>query len=375
MAMLKGKAYNLTTSVVGRVESVHTDALGVSHLLRSADPAVPYSLLRAGRPNKGVFIHPSLLLNSPIRFCEGDIIRLTPQGDCFRLYEQAGDDNSLFLTEACNSRCIMCPQPPPENPQTFTDEVTAMLDLMEPSPEVLGITGGEPTFAFNDLLFILKKIAFVHPDCHIQLLTNGRALADFAKAKALTEAGLSLTFCVPLYSDVAHIHDAMVGTNGAFDETLEALGNLIRLSASIEIRMVVTALNYQRLSKWAEFLYYNIPSAAHVAIMGMEPIGRGKTNLASLWVNAEQYSQQIAQCIKKLNRFGMYASLYNYQLCTLPESVHSYAVKSISGWKVRFSKECASCKLQKTCGGFFFSSLAVPIVEVHPVTSGKVSAL
>lgn len=364
----------MAASVVARVDNVHMDEFGVSHLLRSSDPAMPHLLLRAGKPNKGVFVHPSLLLNSPIRFCEGDILRLNPEGECFRLYEQTSDDNSLFLTDACNSRCVMCPQPPHDPPQAFADEIAAMLDLMEPSPEVLGITGGEPTCAFDDLLFILKKIAYVHPDCHIQLLTNGRSLTDFAKAKALNGTGLSLTFCIPLYSDVAEIHDSMVGAHGAFDETLEALGNLVRLGASIEIRMVVTALNYQRLPKWADFLYHNIPSAAHIAIMGMEPIGRAKANLAALWVNSEQYSSPIAQCIRNLIRCGMSVSIYNYQLCALPERVHPYAVKSISGWKIRFAEECAACELQKRCGGFFFSSLAVPDVTVHPVTSDKANA-
>lgn len=375
MTMLKGKAFNMATSVVARVENVHMDEFGVSHLLRSSDPAVPLLLLRAGKPNKGVFVHPSLLLNSPILFYEGDILRLTPEGECLRLYEQTSDDNSLFLTDTCNSRCVMCPQPPHENGQTFANEIAAMLDLMEPSPEVLGITGGEPTCAFDDLLFVLEKIADVHPDCHIQLLTNGRALTDFVKAKALSGTGLSLAFCIPLYSDVAEIHDSMVGVHGAFDETLEALGNLVRLGTSIEIRMVITALNYQRLPKWADFLYRNIPSVAHIAIMGMEPIGLAKANLASLWVNPEQYSSSIAQCIRNLNRCGMPVSLYNYQLCTLPEKVRPYAAKSISGWKVRFAEECANCALQKACGGFFFSSLAVPDVTVHPVTSNKVNEL
>ncbi|SBW10545.1 conserved hypothetical protein [uncultured delta proteobacterium] len=367
MKMLRGTARNLPRPVVARVEDIHTDARGISHLLRTREKDLPHILLRSGAPNPGVFAHPSLLLGTPIRFSPGDILRLSPSGECFRLYEESANDNALFITGACNSKCLMCPQPPTAHCSGYRAELSAMLDLLDPSPVSLGVTGGEPTVAFDDLVFLMKKIAETHPECHVQLLTNGRALVDYVKAKQLHAMGRNVTYCIPLYSDVANIHDKLVGVSGAFDQTLEGIGNLLRLGAAIEIRMVVTALNYKRLPQWAEFLYRNMPAIVHVAIMGMEPIGLARTNLDLLWVEPDTSIAELAAAVRTFRRQGTPVSLYNYQLCMLPESLRPFAVKSISGWKVRFAPECKKCIIQDDCGGFFFSALAFPDIAVRPV--------
>jgi His-Xaa-Ser system radical SAM maturase HxsC len=320
-------------------------------------------------PNRGVFAHPSLLLETPIHFSPGDILHITPEGECLRIYEKNSNDNSLLVTGACNNRCLMCPQPPVNHCSGYKAELSSLLDLMDPSPEALGVTGGEPTCAFEDLLFLLDKIAGVHQHCHIQLLTNGRLLADYEKAKLLHASNRNITYCIPLYSDVSDIHDRLVGVPGAFDETLEGIGSLLRLGAAIEIRMVMTALNYKRLPQWAEFLYRNMPAIIHAAIMDMEPIGLAKTNFDMLWIDAGAYASELAAAVRTFKRQGIPVSLYNYPLCKLPQVLRSYAVKSISGWKVRFVPECEQCILKNACGGFFFSALAFPDMTVQPITN------
>ena len=45
-------------------------------------------------------------------FNEGDIISISPLGEIIFHYEHASKHNAVFVTERCNHRCIMCPQPP-----------------------------------------------------------------------------------------------------------------------------------------------------------------------------------------------------------------------------------------------------------------------
>ena len=368
MRQLQGTARKIFRPIVARVETIHADGRGISHLLRSLDAATPYLLLRSGNPNQGVFVHPSLFLEAPISFRPGDILRLTPEGHCLRIYEDGSDDNALFITGRCNSKCLMCPQPPEKQSTCLREELSDLLELIEPSPVALGITGGEPTYVFDDLLFSLEKMGILHPGCHIQLLTNGRTLIEYRKAKQLSTRARNLTCCIPLYSDVADIHDRLVGIPGAFDETLEGIGNLIRLNVAVEIRLVITALNYRRLPQWAEFIYRNMPDVIHVAVMGMEPLGFARTNLDLLWVEPDVYARELIGAARVFQRAGIPISIYNHQLCMLPEPLRALAVKSISQWKVRFSPECKCCTLQSDCGGFFFSALALPHTVVRPVT-------
>ena len=42
-----------------------------------------------------------------------DILYLNPsRGEVSVLYRRHSNSNTIFLTESCNCRCIMCPQPP-----------------------------------------------------------------------------------------------------------------------------------------------------------------------------------------------------------------------------------------------------------------------
>lgn len=100
----------------------------------------------------------------------------------------------------------------------------------------------------------------------------------------------------------------------------------------------------------------------------MEPIGLAKTNLDLLWIEPAAYIPKLTAAVTNFRRQGTPVSLYNYQLCALPETLWPFAVKSISGWKVRFAPECKECIVQNSCSGFFFSALAVPDIAVRPVT-------
>jgi len=79
-------------------------------------------------------------------------------------------------------------------------------------------------------------------------------------------------------------------------------------------------------------------------------------NINDLWIDPYDYNKQLVEAIEILSSRGLRASVYNAQLCVLPESIRETAVQSISEWKDIYLEECNGCKLLSQCGGFFASN-------------------
>ncbi|MCP4140310.1 MAG: His-Xaa-Ser system radical SAM maturase HxsC [Chloroflexi bacterium] len=286
----------------------------------------------------------------------GDVVLFNPSGVCSIEYESVSHSNCILLTERCNSKCIMCVQPP----KPCSDSLNlafALVELINNEPQCIGITGGEPTLVWDGLLELLNRCKEKFPSADIQLLSNARLLKNYTRSKALSEAGGDrLIVCVPIYSDIDQIHDKIVGVDGAFWEAVNGIYNLERLSVSVEIRTVVQLMNYKRLPQWSEFIYRFFPFVKHIAIMALEPIGLSLNNLGDVWIDPVDYIKMLEHSIKFLNRGDMEVSIFNQQLCTLPRNLWKFSKKSISEWKNIFFEECERCVEKSNCAGFFSAS-------------------
>ena len=109
----------------------------------------------------------------------GDIVVLYPRsGQVGTLFRPESDQNTLLLTERCNSFCLMCSQPPVDRDDSGLVRVNVQaIGLMQPSPRFLGLTGGEPTLPGDDLLRIFRSLRDHLPQTHVHMLTNGRRFA------------------------------------------------------------------------------------------------------------------------------------------------------------------------------------------------------
>lgn len=289
----------------------------------------------------------------------GDILGLHPDGRLDILFKSGSLDNALFLTDRCNSNCLMCSQPPKDRDDLDArfEINTRIVELIPKDTEFLGITGGEPTLLGWRLLRLFRQIGRELPDTQVQMLTNGRAFAWPSIARAVSQALSGPTiFCVPLYSDHAWQHDYIVQARGAFEQTMLGLHNLARLSVPIEIRVVLHAQTVQRLPALAEFIHRNLPFTEHIALMGLEYTGYTPHNNELLWMEPEVYHSRLRRAVKYLADFGMSVSLYNLPLCLLPEDLWWCARSSISDWKRLYAEECQQCEVRKACGGLFATS-------------------
>jgi len=109
----------------------------------------------------------------------GDVVALTPRtGHVRTLFRPDSPNNALLATERCNSYCLMCSQPPIDRDDSDLLAVNIeAIRLMNPAPQTLGITGGEPTLLGKNLFRIFDAMKRFLPDTDVHMLTNGRRFA------------------------------------------------------------------------------------------------------------------------------------------------------------------------------------------------------
>lgn len=301
-------------------------------------------------------VPPQLRLMDAPFLAPGDIIELLPERRRIRLrHRRDANANTLFATERCNSYCLMCSQPPRRVDDAW--RVQDMLDvvaLLDPDVPELGISGGEPTLLGDGLIAVLRACRDRLPATAIHVLSNGRRFgtSDFASDVASLRHP-RLTWGVPLYADVASVHDYVVQSPGAFEQTLRGLQTMSAKGLAVEIRVVLTAPTVARLPALAEFIYRHLPSAVHVAFMGLEPIGFALANRDALWIDPAEMQAALTQAVHHLANRGIAVSLYNLPLCVLPDTLRPFARRSISDWKQKYLDVCTGCAARGRCAGFF----------------------
>src|SRR2546425_9361196 len=102
-------------------------------------------------------VHPVRQLPHELGYLEeGDLLRFNQVGEVAVLYRKNSPHNSMLITERCNSKCLMCSQPPRNIDDGYLiDEWLTAIPMMSPDTVELGITGGEPTLCFDGLLRII----------------------------------------------------------------------------------------------------------------------------------------------------------------------------------------------------------------------------
>lgn len=357
-----GSARNITDPIIGRITTRSlSSAQRADHILYLADGSIA-SVPLAGY--RAIISHNVINCDYPVvdsirlglPFAEGDIIAIEPSGFIRSLYRPKEKHHSLFATERCSSNCLMCSQPPKDvdDVPALTERNLELLRLMDPAPEYLTITGGEPTLLgerFFELLMCAKERL---PSTEIHVLTNGRTLAWSEICRRIADVQHpNLSFGIPLYSDFAGDHDYVVQAKGGFAQTISGFHQAARFGLRLEVRVVLHALTIPRLLHIAEFIYRNLPMVEHVAFMGLEFVGYTATNIAELWIDPHDYKDELRRAVEFLAIRDMQISIYNHQLCVLDHALWPFAKKSISDWKNLYLPECDACSEKLSCGGFF----------------------
>ena len=288
---------------------------------------------------------------------DGDIAVLEGNSGLVRsLYRPYEVHHNLFVTERCNSNCLMCSQPPKDRDdvEALTKRNLELIGLIKTPPPYLTITGGEPTLLGDSLFQLITQLKVSMPETEVHVLTNGRAFAwaqyarDFAETKHP-----KISIGVPIYADYAGLHDYVVQSTGAFDQTIAGLHRAAHNGIRVEVRVVLHKLTVPRLTKIVEYIYRNLTFVEHIALMGLEYTGYTPRNIQELWIDPYDYQETLEKAVEFLSMRNMVVSIYNHQLCVLRPSLWGYAQKSISDWKTLYLESCGDCTVRSKCGGFF----------------------
>lgn len=357
----KGKACNVFAPIVGKItrDRKSTD---YNQILITEDDfegteqfIALITKLSLPKTLKISYVHEIKLLD---HLSDGDIVVINTDGVVNTLYRVNSFQNSILVTERCNSNCLMCSQPPKDRDDIpYLHNIhKQLLPLIPKDCLELGITGGEPTLMGNLFFDLLNQIRNELPETEIHCLTNGRTFAWNRFANELGKLEIDrLMLGIPLYSDHSQIHDYIVQAKGAFEQTILGLYNLASNGVRIEIRIVLHKQTIPRLGKLARFIYKNLPFVEHIAFMGLEFQGYTPHNIDKLWIDPVDYMSELVDAVTYLSSKDMNVSIYNSQLCLMPRELWHFSRKSISDWKNIYIEECGNCSVLETCGGLFAS--------------------
>lgn len=330
---------------------------------RGSSPSMPHDALLA-LPWAGVLTDDTagepepatLAIRGPAHSVRhGDVVEISSNSSEIALRYRRGDTgNVLFATERCNSYCLMCSQPPRQVDDRWrVEHLMRLVELIDKDEPEVAISGGEPTLLGEGLADVVAHCARHLPRTRIHILSNGRLLGTGDMAQHFPGAHPALSWGVPLYGDTYDLHDYIVQSHGAFDETIRGLYALHRAKQRIELRVVLVRPTVERLKALARYIYRNLSFVEHVAFMGIEPIGFAKGHRDALWVDPADAATILLDVVPWLSERGMTVSLYNLPLCALPTELWPFARQSISTWKQTHLPACETCAVKQRCGGFF----------------------
>ena len=230
------------------------------------------------------------------------------------------------------------------------------------------ITGGEPGILKDNIFKVLSECKKCLPETEFLFLTNGRIFANTDFTKQFKEnIPEFIRVAIPIYADNKELHDSITRASGSFNQTICGIKKLLERKIDIEIRIVVTKMNYKYLNNIAQFIIKEIPNIKMVNIMALEMTGNAYKNRDDVWINFDFVKDYLYQACLTIIEAGIIVNLYNFPLCCIDERLYSIAHKSISDYKIRFKKECEDCSVKQNCGGFFNSTINVKEIKVKPI--------
>ena len=268
------------------------------------------------------------------------------------------NDNTLYITDKCNSNCIMCPMAEPARKYGHNTPIPVIKELIRYMPcnmEHITITGGEPFIIKEHLFEILKELKFGRKANTYLLLSNGRIFANHEYCKLFAESvPEDFLVGIPLHGPNETIHDTISQSPGSFLQTTNGITNLLNSkSTSIEIRIVINKINVPYMIEIAKYIVDKFKGIDSVKFMGMEMLGNAIVNSEKVWIPYSDAFTMIRPAIDFLIENLIDVEIYNFPLCFVDPAYWHICAHSITAHKIKYSDACLQCKEKKSCGGMF----------------------
>ena len=300
-----------------------------------------------------------------------DVYELEENGRLSTYYDDTSVDNYFFVTGKCNSNCIMCPSPDISRKEAKGRQIDNLIEIAKHIPEDsvhLTVTGGEP-FMFGAEIF--KFVEFLKNKflrTEFLFLTNGRIFAIDAYVQKFVEARpYNCIVAIPIHGSNATLHDSITQAKYSFEQTIRGVKALLKNNVRIELRIVVSKLNFADINNIASLIVREMPSVEYVSIMAMEMTGSARVNKEKVWIPYTQAATCIEKAIYTLIENSIDVKLYNFPLCTVRKEFWPLCEKSISPDKVRYAEDCNNCKMKDSCGGIFAGTVSMEKGELRAI--------
>lgn len=300
-----------------------------------------------------------------------DVIEIELTGVVNTVFSWESSDNALVITSCCNSNCVICPSSENSRKCNSPTDIKRLLEIIEYIPgdaNHLTITGGEPTLIGEELIQLLYKLKEKFTRTEFLLLTNGRSFSNKEYASALINSfPNNTTIAIPIYGYDEQTHDGITNAKGSFREAYLGIKRLLRAGQRVEIRVVVSKLNFNHIDKVSELICNNFKGIKCVNFIGLEMRGNAARNKDKVWIDYSQAFNAIEGPIRILVNSGIDVGIYNFPLCAVGRAYWWLCRRSISDYKVKYYEECDECSVKKICGGVFESTKTIVDIGVNPI--------
>ena len=304
-------------------------------------------------------------------FDSGDVIDLSKSGTVWPVFRQNSGDNTFYVTDKCNSNCIMCPIPENIRKNGLRVIPGRLYELVKYIPLNLNhvtITGGEPFLAKDDMFAVLNQLKYKCPSTEFLLLSNARAFSIHDYAKKLREtAPARFSIGIPVHGHNSDLHDKITQAPGSFEQTYSGIKNLLHQNVDVEIRIVVSALNYEYINDIANLIIQEFSAVSSVKIMAMEMLGNAAVNKEMVWLPYEDFFECVKKAVDNLVSHKIDTAIYNMPLCLVEKPYWPICKQSISDYKIKYFSKCDSCSVKDACGGVFAGTYRLLEESIKPV--------
>ncbi len=289
----------------------------------------------------------------------------------------------MQVVRHCNQYCRFC-----SNPATgwMLDLDTAKREIDDfVARDYFGIilTGGEPSL--SEIIPDITRYA-VERGLHVRMITNGSRIAKPGVAESYVEAGLE-HFHVSIHSCREELEDFLTGVKGSFALAMDALENLGKVGATVNINTVINRFNADHLDANVKYFTGRFPFLRHFVWNNLDPsMGRAETNRDTAHRLAD-FELSLARAMRFLHKSGRTFRVERVPLCYMTEFAHcsTETRKIVKGEEriVHFldekgtvrqtdfvhakSEACKSCTLDDVCGGLFELGDHYDLAELYPV--------